>query len=539
MNILPVDDKDGSIHSSVSVTPSNSSAKTEDSSGTRSELTEDQKSKALKNADYGAKSFQLGKYAAAVDCYSRALRDIKNIEYYLMRGEAQLKMGNCSDAREDANLSLSMDANSAEGYLLRGRSFTGYANFEEAEEQLQKAIYLAKKHNQDVEKFEQYFRENIAKKLISVGCGEAYATQVSLTAPNIEEARDKYYEHTSDNLEDKDDASSVAPSILNDREEDFTANRVSQYVKSLPRPKQVQAPESKPRFYENNGKKSSYVVKDPASKTRSNADTKSQRSFRSKKSNAIGRPRQSSDENRKDKSDGDSDSKLSTKTGTTIRSQKPQRNLSFGNTNQTNGPRKPFEDRTARNIKSGNGSVSNFSVKSGASFKSAFNPAQSSSYIIREKDRALPENVIGYHGLYVKNLSRAVDRNLFRKLFGEFGYLHLSNFRLADSSTNAAFVHYDNKHSPALAIQRYQGVNVKGLSHEDSRLIIKFIPGKGQEHRRLVNTGPDAQRIWTSKECYHWRNNGCDRTIRKCNKLHLATSLGIDYQPWMMTDIKI
>ncbi|KAI1298617.1 hypothetical protein HDE_04102 [Halotydeus destructor] len=150
-----------------------------------------------------------------------------------------------------------------------------------------------------------------------------------------------------------------------------------------------------------------------------------------------------------------------------------------------------------------------------------------SSYLAPEPCNTRPDNIFGYNGVYIYSLNRNVTVQLVKKYFSEFGTI--TDLTLSRREPNTAFISYTCPSAPVEAIYEYHGLIIQRLSPNGKRLKMRFAPGTSQKY--LTN------REWTSRECKYWRTTGCDERIRKCTRLHLPMCRGIDYQPWMVTEI--
>ena len=187
---------------------------------------------------------------------------------------------------------------------------------------------------------------------------------------------------------------------------------------------------------------------------------------------------------------------------------------------------------------SDNESVGNRSVRSNTSHRSWHNRRQSEAFKVSDRERELPVNIVGWHGVYVCGLDAGISEETVRSVFSKFGKVYLCEVERRGRKA-AAVIHYDNPLSPAKAIHRFLGVNEKRLSYNDMRLVLRFKNGHNQGDEHLIEIGKAATRRWTSRECFHWRTNGCDSTIRKCTKLHKPMCRGIDFQPYMLNVKKV
>ncbi|KAI1298616.1 hypothetical protein HDE_04101 [Halotydeus destructor] len=142
-----------------------------------------------------------------------------------------------------------------------------------------------------------------------------------------------------------------------------------------------------------------------------------------------------------------------------------------------------------------------------------------------------PDNIFGCKGLFIQNLRRSVTGRLTEKYFAEFGTITDLTVRPYGSHFNSALITYSSPLAPVEAIYKYHGRLVDHLCPDGERLRMRFKSGTNQKYPRNEN------REWISRECKYWRTTGCDERVRMCNRLHLPMCRGIDYQPWMVTDI--
>ena len=154
---------------------------------------------------------------------------------------------------------------------------------------------------------------------------------------------------------------------------------------------------------------------------------------------------------------------------------------------------------------------------------------------IKESDRILPDNVIGYHGVYIRNLDKNITKETLNALFERFGRI-VSCRTVACKTMTAGYVDYDNTESPRQAIKVFQGVVTAGLSEKSAPLFLHFAPSKAQP-AKMIHL-PGQRRTWSSEECYYWRTTGCDVGFMGCTKKHHPICRGVDFQPSMTNTIK-
>lgn len=122
--------------------------------------------------------------------------------------------------------------------------------------------------------------------------------------------------------------------------------------------------------------------------------------------------------------------------------------------------------------------------------------------LIKDSDRILPANIVGYRGVYIRNLSPQITYEQLQKTFSKFGdiadikrkrklvqlcYTFTARHAVAGTSKVYAFIHYDNTESPRRAIQAYHGLNDEELSAGDTRLTMRYAPGYNQERIIVTN----------------------------------------------------
>ena len=509
--------------------------------------------KAHKYATFAATQAEKGNYSDAVEYYTQAIRrDKSNINYYLRRGEAQLNDKKYPEARRDADLAREVEnienLQIAEAHSLSGRARMGLGEFEEAETEFQKAVTIASNegNQEELDKYQEAIRVNIKQKLMRNmnNCNEGLADQISFISDDIETAVDNYMETVMRDGGDNDDASSITPSILMDApvvdaglslaaggsRAPFQSGRFSNDAILDPTRNSGQHYEGRDidlvrgsRFLNDNSQPSNVATSGQSRYSGPFYDRNDDFNMQRPSSRPTRR------EPLRDSSNADTQSKRS------VRARTPARGLRSDQRSQAGSYRN--NRRVAASETSDNESIGNRSVRSATSYRSCYNPRQSRSFVISEKDRILPVNIIGWHGVYIRNLDTDVSRDTVQEIFSVFGKIYYCEVKKWDRIA-AAYIHYDNPRSPAKAIHLYQGINDARLSYNETRLVMRFTNGYNQE-RRLINVGSAATRRWTSSECFHWRTNGCDLAIRKCTKDHKPMCRGIDFQPWMLKVIKV
>ena len=471
--------------------------------------------KARKYATFAASQAKEGNYSDAVEFYSQAIRkDQSNTDYYLKRGEAQLNDMKYLEARKDADLAIQMVnievLQISEAFSLIGRARMALGEFEEAETDFQRALTIASNegYQEQSGRYQEAIRVNIKQKLMRnmKNCNERLADQISFISDDIETAVDNYMERILRDDDENDDASSIAPSIVLDSP---TVNESLNLDGGHTRVTYRTSPLS-------NGATSS-LFRYSRSMYEQNENFNDERFQRPSS-------RQTRREPLRDSSDADTQWKRR------FRARTPVRGLRSDQHSQAGSYRNNHRVTTSET--SDNESVGNRSVRSATSSWSCYNPRQPGLFVISQSDRLLPINIVGWHGVYMRNLDTNISSETVQEVFSAFGKVFHCEVRKWDRNT-AAYVHYDNSRSPAKAIHVFQGINDSRLSYKQTRLVMRFTNGHNQD-RRLIKVGRLATRLWTSNECFHWRTNGCDRSIRKCIKDHKPMCRGIDYQPWML-----
>nr|XP_023481374.1 small glutamine-rich tetratricopeptide repeat-containing protein beta isoform X3 [Equus caballus] len=93
--------------------------------------------------DEGNNHMKEENYAAAVDCYTRAIElDPNNAVYYCNRAAAQSKLGHYTDAIKDCEKAIAIDSKYSKAYGRMGLALTAMNKFEEAVTSYQKALDL-------------------------------------------------------------------------------------------------------------------------------------------------------------------------------------------------------------------------------------------------------------------------------------------------------------------------------------------------------------------------------------------------------------
>ncbi|KAI1298618.1 hypothetical protein HDE_04103 [Halotydeus destructor] len=160
---------------------------------------------------------------------------------------------------------------------------------------------------------------------------------------------------------------------------------------------------------------------------------------------------------------------------------------------------------------------------------SDFRESKSASYLAPVACHSRPVNIFGCKGLFIYNLNRSVTVELAKQYFSEFGTI--TDLTMSQYGPHSALITYTSPSAPVEAIYKYNGRLVDHLSPKGERLKMRFKSGTNQKYPKNHN------REWLSTECKYWRTTGCDERIRKCTRDHLPMCRGIDYQPWMVTDI--
>ncbi|KAI1288357.1 hypothetical protein HDE_09434 [Halotydeus destructor] len=151
---------------------------------------------------------------------------------------------------------------------------------------------------------------------------------------------------------------------------------------------------------------------------------------------------------------------------------------------------------------------------------------------VEPRHRIRPANILGMNGVFVGNISPRQTEETLHDYFKPFG--NVTNIFI-NPNRYSAFVHYSLPTPPVAAMFEYHALNVPGLSNGDRRLVLRFVPGNGQTYR---DYNRNRGRKWTSRECYYWRTTGCDIAIRQCHQIHHPMCRGIDFQAWMISDIR-
>lgn len=142
-------------------------------------------------------------------------------------------------------------------------------------------------------------------------------------------------------------------------------------------------------------------------------------------------------------------------------------------------------------------------------------------------ERAAPDNVFGYKGLWIGNVSPDACVERLKHVFGKYGAIVAANVA---GNSFCAFVYYQSARSPSLAIFDLAEQVVEGISNGPRYLRFRFTAGVDQDKGARA---PDRK---DSDECYFWRTTGCVQG-RKCSRTHNRLSRGVDMQPWMTLDL--
>ena len=456
--------------------------------------------KAKRFADMALLDFKKKKYSGAAEFYTMAINNNKQYaDYHAKRGECYLMLKLYDKAQADVDRSLQLKPNLADGHHIKGLLEQSKGLHDDADRSFIEAIKL----NPKDKRFRSSKTDNRVIRLLELECDEKMAMIYANFAPTLAEAIDLMVDselkrqevtkvNTPPGMEVSKTSEPLRSNILND--------------------KSSAADESRFRLQLLNS---------------SNASSKLNVSLQGRKTLAdVFDDSETLFKDEEKSSNGITSLKSERKSATEDRSKRARQHTVRSSRQDTSRSHTPAQKNTRDRSQPRSLSPDNFSTVSGYS---------TASRVYKVSVRThLPENVIGYEGVAIRNLRLDLDRYKIQRLFQIFGSVKRCIFITREDSA-IAYVDFDNPESPRKAIQRYNGTKDDQLWIGSCRfpLIMRFVPSKKQPKRMESSDGEN----WNSRECYYWRRNGCDTNIRKCPYEHHEISRGVDFQGWMMHEI--
>lgn len=156
----------------------------------------------------------------------------------------------------------------------------------------------------------------------------------------------------------------------------------------------------------------------------------------------------------------------------------------------------------------------------------------------KEKSLKRPTNIMGYHGLWIGNISGKCKKPILEQHLMQYGpvtSIHLLSDRVSSNGTISAFVNFKSPNAPVEVIHSLRGKFVKNIClDKKTPLQFRFTPTDHQ--KKMFNTKEDVKvKTASTGECFYWRNytKGCVRES-DCEYYHYPVNKAIDNPPWLI-----
>jgi len=430
--------------------------------------------KAIKYVNFAELRMKQKKFSGAIEFFGKAIKIEPSAELFVKRAKCHLILKDMYNALNDADYALAMDNRCAEAYIVKANCHQVAGQYEEAEELINEAIILDKKYETEAS-------DNRKESLLKMECDESLVSKIAAETDSVEEAI-----HRMIALEEEQENTSLSIDI-NCASVTIRKRADSGLQGILKKTSDIDKSSVDMSTYKS--RRPPINVDDPAITRAAEAVKKvtllDPQKVPVNKSNIL----------------------------------KTKTSLTNENKCVMNVPRSKPEINTED---LGALAEINYYNKKG-------------DLIINDEDRILPANIIGYHGVYIRGLSKDIKNSEVKKVFQQFGVVRMVIMKVRRDKQRA-YIYFENPESPRHAIKTYMGVVDPVLSAPKTQLVLRFIPANHQP-RRMEWLGDQARRTWTSNECYYWRRNGCDRQVRECHREHYPICRGIDFQGWMTEDV--